>query len=311
MSDRPSPFVERGPGSSRPARVIRWTAGPDGRDSPAAALEADDLVAAEEPLQIVLDGEPFAVVMRTPGHDLELVLGLLFVEGLIRGATDIAGAAVAASGLPGEPSRFPIRALPEAENLVELQLARPRAGGPVGWQRNLVASSACGICGAAALDALREDLAPLAAGPIFEPAALVAMGPALRAAQATFDLTGGLHAAGLFDRGGHLQRLREDVGRHNAVDKLIGGALLRGDLPLRDQALMVSGRASFELVHKAVASGVPLMAAVSAPSSLAVHVAHTFGLTLVGFLRGDRFNVYAGVERVAGWTSSSTNSRDQ
>ncbi len=260
---------------------------------------ADDLVTAEEPLQVVLEGEPFAVIMRTPGHDLELVLGLLFVEGLIRAADDVAGAAVAASGVPERLPRFPVRPLPEAENLVEVQLTTPHAKDDrTGWQRNLVASSACGICGAAALDALRDDLALLPAGPTFRPTAIVAMAPALRAAQATFELTGGLHAAGLFDVEGRLLAVREDVGRHNAVDKLIGAGLLAGELPLGDRALMVSGRASFELAHKAVSAGIPLLAAVSAPSSLAIHVAHTFGLTLVGFLRGEHFNVYAGSERI-------------
>ncbi len=281
---------DRGPEPHRPARVTRWTG--------AAATTDDDVVAAEEPLQVVLDGRPFAVIMRTPGHDLELVLGLLFVEGIIRTAADIRATAVAASGRPGDPVPFPLRELPEAENLVEIDLTTPHADDRVGWQRNLVASSACGICGAAALDALRDDLPQLPPGPTFAPSAIVAMAPALREAQATFELTGGLHAAGLFDPVGRLVRIREDVGRHNAVDKLIGGALLGDALPLRDRALMVSGRASFELAHKAVAAGLPLMAAVSAPSSLAVHVAHTFGLTLVGFLRGDHFNVYAGAERI-------------
>lgn len=282
---------ERGPEPHRHARVTRWTG--------ARAATADDVVAAEEPLQVVLDGRPFAVIMRTPGHDLELVLGLLFVEGVIRSRADVRRAAVAASGRPVDPVPFPLRELPEAENVVELDLSTRHGEDRVGWQRNLVASSACGICGAATLDALRDDLPPLPPGPMFAPAAIVAMAPALREAQATFELTGGLHAAGLFDRAGRLMRIREDVGRHNAVDKLIGGALLGDALPLRGRALMVSGRASFELAHKAVAAGVPLMAAVSAPSSLAVHVAHTFGLTLVGFLRGDRFNVYAGGERIA------------
>ncbi|HTS15709.1 MAG TPA: formate dehydrogenase accessory sulfurtransferase FdhD [Candidatus Sulfotelmatobacter sp.] len=281
---------ERGPEPFRPASVIRW----DGT----AAGRADDVVAAEEPLQVILDGRPFAVIMRTPGHDLELVLGLLYVEGLIHSAEDVRAAAVAASGRPARSAPFPVRELPEAENLVDLALVTPHDDERVGWQRNLVASSACGICGAAALDALRDDLPMLPAGPTFAAAAVVAMAPALRAAQATFQVTGGLHAAGLFDRAGRLEGIREDVGRHNAVDKLIGGALLDGALPLRDHALLVSGRASFELAHKAVAAGLPLMAAVSAPSSLAVHVAHTFGLTLVGFLRGDHFNVYAGGERI-------------
>jgi FdhD protein len=288
-------MADRGPEPHRPVRIERWS--PGGREA------SDDVVAAEEPLQVVLDGEPFAVVMRTPGHDLELVLGLLYVEGLIRARADVAEGAVAASGLPADASPFPVRALPEAENLVELRLTQPRARDDrVGWQRNLVASSACGICGAAALDALRDDLAPLPPGPTFTPGAIIAMAPALREAQATFELTGGLHAAGLFDTDGQLLQVREDVGRHNAVDKLIGRALLAGELPLHERALMVSGRASFELAHKAVAAGIPLMAAVSAPSSLAVHVAHTFGLTLVGFLRGEQFNVYAGSERISqGW----------
>ena len=291
MAERPIHLTDRGPEPHRPVHIERWT--PDGRRSD------DDIVAAEEPLQIVLDGQPFAVVMRTPGHDLELVLGLLFVEGLIRGREDVADGAVAASGLPENEAPFPLRALPEAENLVELRLVRPRAKDDrIGWQRNLVASSACGICGAAALDALRDDLPSLPPGPTFAPAVIAGMAPALRAAQATFELTGGLHAAGLFDREGRLLHLREDVGRHNAVDKLVGRALLAGELPLQDRALMLSGRASFELAHKAVAAGIPLIAAVSAPSSLAVHVAHTFGLTLVGFLRGERFNIYAGGERI-------------
>ena len=285
--------MDRGPEPHRPVLIERWSA--EGREA------SDDVVAAEEPLQVVLDSEPFAVVMRTPGHDLELVLGLLFVEGLIRIGEDVAEGAVAASGLPEDAAPFPVRALPEAENLVELRLVSPRSRADrVGWQRNLVASSACGICGAAALDALRDDLPVLPPGPTFAPAAISAMAPALRAAQATFELTGGLHAAGLFDIYGRLLAVREDVGRHNAVDKLVGHALLAGELPLRDRALMVSGRASFELAHKAVAAGIPLMAAVSAPSSLAIHVAHTFDLTLVGFLRGERFNVYSGGERIVG-----------
>jgi FdhD protein len=287
---------ERGPEPHRPARIERWR---DGELSESAA----DVVAAEEPLQVVLDGEPFAVVMRTPGHDLELVLGLLYVEGLLSAVGDVAGAAVAASALDaaaaGRDQPFPVTALPEAENLVELRLRTPRGRDErQGWQRNLVASSACGICGAAALDALRADLEPLPPGPRFSPAAIAAMVPALRERQRTFELTGGLHAAGLFDGSGTLRLVREDVGRHNAVDKLVGHALLRGWLPLRASALLVSGRASFELVHKAVAAGIPLMAAVSAPSSLAVHVAHTFDLTLIGFLRGDAWNVYAGGDRI-------------
>jgi FdhD protein len=284
-------MTDRGPAAHRQVHIERWT--PEGR------LKDDDVVAAEEPLQVVLDGEPFAVVMRTPGHDLELVLGLLCVEGLIGAREDVASGAVAASGLP-DAAPFPLQALPEAENLVELRLVRPRAKDDrVGWQRNLVASSACGICGAAALDALRDDLPQLPRGPTFTLAAIQGMAPALRAAQTTFELTGGLHAAGLFDTEGRLLHIREDVGRHNAVDKLVGRALLAGELPLHERALMVSGRASFELAHKAVAAGIPLMAAVSAPSSLAVHVAHTFGLTLVGFLRDDHFNVYAGGDRIA------------
>ena len=289
---RPGP--ERGPEPQRPALVDRWSGGVPAEGSVA------DLVAAEEPLQVILDDEPFAVVMRTPGHDLELVLGLLFVEGIVSAADDIVEAAVAASALEGIEVRAPftVRPLPEAENLVDLRL-RSRPPARAGWQRNLVASSACGICGAAALDALREILEPLPAGPAFRASAIARFGAALREAQRTFDVTGGLHAAGLFDADGGLRLAREDVGRHNAVDKVVGHALLAGWLPLHGHALLVSGRASFELAHKAVAAGVPLMAAVSAPSSLAVHVAHTFGLTLVGFLRGDRWNVYAGAERIS------------
>ena len=293
MTARDPIDIPRGPEPHRPVRVDRWA---DGAVSEAGVADA---VAAEEPLQVVLDDEPFAVVMRTPGHDLELVLGLLFVEGVIGDVTDVREAAVAASALDGIEAAppFTVRGLPEAENLVDIRVARPRPQ-RVGWQRNLVASSACGICGAAALDALREDLRPLPPGPAFTPQTIAGFGPALRRAQQTFDLTGGLHAAGLFDASGLLLLAREDVGRHNAVDKLVGHALLAGWLPLHRHALVVSARASFELVHKAVAAGIPLMAAVSAPSSLAVHVAHTFDLTLVGFLRAGRWNVYAGGDRI-------------
>lgn len=294
------PPLARGPAPERPVTVVRWTTDEATGRLVATSPPTSDLVAAEEPLQIVLDGESFAVVMRTPGHDLELVLGLLFAEGLIDSTGDVASAAVSVSGLDEGSDRaaFPLKPLPEAENLVELGLVRGVARERAGWQRNLVVSTACGICGAAALDALREDLRPLLPGPTFRAAALRELEPALGRAQETFRLTGGLHAAGLFDRLGRLEVLREDVGRHNAVDKLVGRALLRGELPLGERGLLVSGRASFELAHKAVAAGIPLLAAVSAPSSLAVHVAHTFGLTLVGFLRHGRFNVYAGPERI-------------
>ena len=240
--------------------------------------------------------------MRTPGHDLELVLGLLFVEGLIRDARGRRrGRRSRRPGCRRMRRRFRSAPCPRRRTWSSCASCEPRAKDDrVGWQRNLVASSACGICGAAALDALRDDLTPLPPGPTFAPAAISGMAPALRAAQATFELTGGLHAAGaLRHRGPARSHIREDVGRHNAVDKLVGRALLAGELPLHERALMLSGRASFELAHKAVAAGIPLMAAVSAPSSLAVHVAHTFDLTLVGFLRGERFNIYAGGERIA------------
>jgi FdhD protein len=229
---------DRGPEPHRRVRIERWS--PDGREA------RDDLVAAEEPLQIASTASA-AVVMRTPGHDLELVLGLLYVEGLIRAREDVAEGAVAASGLPEDAAPFPVGLCRGGEPGRTPPRPARAPGTIVCWRRNLVASSACGICGAAALDALRDDLPTLPPGPTFTPAAIAAMAPALRDAQATFELTGGLHAAGLFDTEGRLLHVREDVGRHNAVDKLVGGALLAGELPLHERAMMVSGRASFEL----------------------------------------------------------------
>ncbi len=228
-----------------------------------------------------------AVTMRTRGHDDELAVGFLCSEGLVT-PSDIERVTV------GDPARV---AIPENEVLVHLRRQLDPARIPA---RSFVASASCGICGKASLDdvALRCDR--LTGGPIVEPRVLVGLPAALRAGQDVFDRTGGLHAAGLFDAGGGSPiAVREDIGRHNALDKLVGWAALAGRLPLRDHVLLVSGRASFEIVQKAAMAGIAFLAAVSAPSDLAVVAAERVGMTLVGFLRGDTFNVYAGEERVA------------
>jgi FdhD protein len=278
----PIRMSDRGPEPHRRVGIERWS--PDGREA------RDDLVAAEEPLQVVLDDEPFAVVMRTPGHDLELVLGLLFVEGLIRSRDDVADGAVAASGRRTPPVPDPCPSGGRNPSSCGWSDRVPRTTASAGSATSWLVG--CGI--AAPRPSTRLTLR--CARPHVRRHGDHGHGARPSRAQATFELTGGLHAAGLV----RLLAIREDVGRHNAVDKLVGRALLAGELPLHDRALMVSGRASFELAHKAVAAGIPLMAAVSAPSSLAVHVAHTFDLTLVGFLRGERFNVYAGGDRIRG-----------
>lgn len=253
-----------------------------------------DVLAVEEPLEIRLcrGGQPVSagVTMRTPGHDFELAAGYLFTEGIIRDRHDI------------DHMSYCVEASAEQQyNIVNVYL---RPGVPVDparlARRSFVASS-CGVCGKASLEAVRQQgLGPVAPGPRVTAAVLARLPAVLREHQPLFARTGGVHAAAVFDPEGRLVVAREDVGRHNAVDKVIGERLLAGSLPLTDAVLLLSGRASFEVVQKALAAGIPIVCAVSAPSSLAVDLAREFGITLVGFLRGDRFNVYSGGERLAG-----------
>jgi FdhD protein len=250
-----------------------------------------DTLAAEEPMEIRVGGRPLTVTMRTPGDDFDLAAGFLAGEGVVHAAGDVTGIRYCAGATADGGNTY---------NVVDVALAPGVALPAASLERNFYTTSSCGLCGKASLDAVRmvrrwsvaED--PLSVGPEL----LAALPERLRAAQRVFDSTGGLHAAGLFTADGELLCLREDVGRHNAVDKVVGHALRSGLLPLRETVLMVSGRASFELVQKAVLAGIPLLAAVSAPSSLAVDLAAESGLTLVGFLRGTSMNVYAGAERL-------------
>jgi FdhD protein len=236
---------------------------------------ASDLVAVEEPLEIRIAGEPVAVTMRTPGHDEELALGFAVGEGL-----DPVSARL--------PRDF-------AANTIELTV---RAFDPGRIRRHFYTSSSCGVCGKGALAAVAVTAAPSRSRVRVDPRVLASLPDRLREGQAAFDLTGGLHAAGLFDPGGTLLVLREDVGRHNAVDKVVGWALAERLLPLDEKILCVSGRLSFELVQKAACAGVPVLVGVGAPSSLAVELAAAQGITLCGFARRGRFNVYAAPERI-------------
>ncbi len=248
-----------------------------------------DELSAEEPLEIRLDGVPLTVTMRTPGADFDLAAGFLVTEGIIGSADDIRAM-----------RRCPHAADADSEfNVLEVRLVG--AGTAVVGQRNFFMTSSCGVCGKASIDAVRtrsrHDVCddPL----VVSPALLATLPDTLRAAQQVFARTGGLHAAALFDAGGTLLCVREDVGRHNAFDKVIGWAATQRRLPLRSHIILASGRASFELTQKALMAGIPLLAAVSAPSSLAVQLAEESGMTLVGFLRGERMNVYTGQQRVA------------
>ena len=274
-------------GSSLATRITRI--------SGASSHARDDLLAVEEPLEIRIghesDGErvssSISVTMRTPGNDEELATGFLFTESIIRSKEDIAFIKPCGSA--------------DGDNVIRVEL---ESGVNVDLgllQRHFYTTSSCGVCGKASLDALRVAGASAIPpnGVSFSRAMLATLPARLRKAQKTFDETGGLHAAAAFDRDGKLLVLREDIGRHNAVDKVIGALLSEGLLPASEQGLMVSGRASFELMQKALLAGMPLLAAVSAPSSLAVQLAREFNLSLVGFLRGDTFNIYAGEERIA------------
>jgi len=265
--------------STRPVDMVRVSSG--------VRTPARDRTAAEEPLAIRVGGEPFAVIMRTPGADRELAAGFLFADRLIRRSTDLRAIEHCADAA-------------ERENVVEVTLADPAAMSCArARRRELTSAASCGVCGRQSIDDLASDLSPLADA-IVVPAATIARLPGrLRASQRAFDETGGLHAAGLLSLDGDLLDIAEDVGRHNAVDKVIGRALLHDRVPLSHAMLCVSGRTSFEIVQKAAVAGVPILAAVSAPSSLAVDLAERAGITLIGFIRGDSFNVYTGAQRIA------------
>jgi formate dehydrogenase accessory protein FdhD len=246
-----------------------------------------DLLAVEEPLEIRVDGEPLTVTMRTPGDDIDLAAGFLFTEGLLDSLDDV----------------HEIRMCDENVAAVTVEpghALRYQNAGQDSAARKFLITSACGVCGKGSIEAIRVRSAfDVAADPVrLSPAVLATLPDRLRSAQRVFTRTGGLHAAGLFTADGTLLVLREDVGRHNAVDKVAGWALRSGLLPLAGHVLLVSGRASFELAQKALMIGVPVLAAVSAPSSLAASLAEESGMTLVGFLRGATMNVYAGAERV-------------
>jgi len=249
-----------------------------------------DLLAIEEPLQLCLNGFPLSITMRTPGSDLDLATGFLFTEGIINDVGQILSMRAESAEDDSENSgdRVTIRLRPEV------------AIAPSRIRRNFYTSSSCGVCGKLAIGAIEvcPSRVMRQSGPQFHADLIYRLPELLRSAQDTFDRTGGLHAAGLFSPQGSLLGLREDVGRHNAVDKLIGFALRDGTVPLGDSLILVSGRAGFELVQKSVMAAIPVLAAVGAPSSLAVKVAQRFGMTLVGFLRGERFNIYSGNWRI-------------
>ena len=250
-----------------------------------AAAQEKDAVATEEPLEIRVEGRSVAIIMRTPGHDEDLAAGFLLTEGVVKHADELFEVSVCPSHSQGKG------------NVADVLLS----GVTVDWNqltRHVFASSSCGVCGKTSIEAVFQTFPRVKADWQVSSTFVQAMPEKLRARQAAFDLTGGIHASGLFDLAGNLLVVREDVGRHNALDKVLGFALREYLLPLNRCMLMVSGRVSFELMQKALAAGIPFVGAVSAPSSLAVQFAEESGQTLVGFLRGDRMNVYAGAQRI-------------
>ncbi len=253
-----------------------------------------DALATEEPMEIrLLAGQTkqtVAVTMRTPGADFELAAGFLYGEGIIDSAEDVLKISYCVDADLDAEQQY---------NIVNVELRGGREFDLRPLERHFYTTSACGVCGKASLEQLELRGCPvMPAGPEVKAETIYSLPDTLREAQGLFDATGGLHAAALFDKEGELLALREDVGRHNATDKLVGWALLEGMLPLSAHIVMVSGRSSFEILQKCLTAGVPVVCAISAPSSLAVDVAREFGMTLVGFLRGSRFNVYAGAERI-------------
>ncbi|HVM00289.1 MAG TPA: formate dehydrogenase accessory sulfurtransferase FdhD [Egibacteraceae bacterium] len=266
-------------------RILRVTGG--------SARPSSDQLVAEEPMEVRVNGDAVAVTMRTPGNDFELALGFCLTEGIVDAAGDVATIRYCA----GEPGPYT-----GDFNVVEVAL-RSAAPVPADLRRHVYTSSSCGICGTASIAAVRKDTGAVGDdGVRVSASTLAALPDRLRAAQRVFDRTGGLHAAGLFTSDGELVCLREDVGRHNAVDKLVGWAAMSERLPLSGHLLLVSGRVAFEIAQKALVAGVPVLAAVSAPSSLAVDLAGEAGMTLAGFVRGTTMNVYTGAERLTGLT---------
>lgn len=249
-----------------------------------AAVAASDHVAVEMPLEVRLNGYPFAVVMRTPGYDRDLALGFLFTEGIVRRADDV--------------QRVDLDEAAAVANVVFVRGRDEVVAAALDRRRQVTASSSCGVCGRHSLTALRVDAPRCAVTWTISDAIVASLPDTLRSSQSAFAQTGGLHAAGLFALDGRLEAVAEDVGRHNAVDKLLGRMLDAGSLPLASSVLFVSGRTSFEIVQKAWLGGVPFVAAVSAPSSLAIDLARDAGITLLGFVRDGRFNVYANGERI-------------
>jgi FdhD protein len=256
-----------------------------------AGPAVNDVTATEEPLELRLGGERFIVMMRTPGADRDLATGFLVSEQIIRVSADVS----AMRYCTDEDGR-------DTPNVLSAWLngeAAARAQTALRGRRHVTAHSSCGVCGRQSIDDLMAGTRRITAATTISRDVIDALPHTLRAAQSTFDRTGGLHAAGLFDASGTLMRAAEDVGRHNAVDKVIGSALMAGDLPMSDRVLFVSGRTSFEIVQKALVAGIPIVASVSAPSSLAVELARESGMTLLGFVRSGSFNIYAGQKRVA------------
>lgn len=256
-----------------------------------AVLDRVDRLAGEEPLEIRVGGlnqepSPLVVTMRTPGDDFELAAGFLHTEGLVATAGEIETIAYCVG--PGGAQEY---------NIVTVNLRREW---DPGLRRSFLSNASCGICGKSSIEEVEVLCASVSAGPVVAPDVLISLPARMDSAQRVFAETGGLHASALFDRAGSLLTAREDVGRHNALDKVIGHHFLAGAVPLNDTILLVSGRVSFEIVQKAAVAGIPFVAAVSAPSSLAVDAARQFGMTLVGFLRGADFNVYTGSERLDG-----------
>jgi len=273
-------------------RVVRLSVG-------TSRSKRDDILAAEEPLEIRVGGRSLAITMRTPGHDVELAAGFLVSEGIIATGDDFAAARYCAGATVEGLNTF---------NVLDVTLAPGVPAPDPSLAREFYTTSSCGLCGKASIDAVRtRSVHPVSADPLRVDAAMLTRFPdQLRAGQAVFDKTGGLHAAALFDGAtGEMLVLREDVGRHNAVDKVVGWAVTEGRLPLTGTVLMVSGRASFELAQKASMAGIPMLTAVSAPSSLAAELASELGMTLVGFLRGESMVIYAGDERITDSTSAA------